>query len=37
VLPQLMRLSGEAPGLTDEQLRNRLVTLADRARLVQPA
>jgi transposase-like protein len=34
VLRQLIRLSGDAPGLTDEQLRARLVVLADRTRLV---
>jgi hypothetical protein len=37
VLRQLIGLSGDAPRLTDEQLRNRLVMLADRARPVQPA
>jgi hypothetical protein len=35
VLRQLIRLSGDAPGLTDEQLRNQFIRLADRARLVQ--
>jgi hypothetical protein len=35
VLRQLIRLSGDAPGLTDEQLRNQLIRLADRARLAQ--
>jgi hypothetical protein len=37
VLRQVITLADDAPGLTDEQLRNRLVMLADRARLVQPA
>ena len=35
LLRQVITLADDAPGLSDEQLRNRLTALADRARLAQ--
>jgi hypothetical protein len=35
MLRQVISLANDAPGLTDAQLRDRLVALADRARLAQ--
>jgi hypothetical protein len=37
LLQQVVILADDAPGLSDEQLRDRLLVLADRARRVQPA
>ena len=35
MLGQVITLADDAPGLTDEKLRDRLLALADRARLAQ--
>jgi hypothetical protein len=35
LLRQVITLADDAPGLSDEQLRDRLTALADRARLAQ--